>query len=109
MKSLIGKEKLHLSLQISDGSIFSFYSLFLISFSSLRMRDDSCSGVGVLKESERPPSAPEGGVGSLCLKRSIHVFHAVFHAVSVGKETENSQDLCPINVFYLPRLIKPLK
>lgn len=70
MKSLIGKEKLHLSLQISDGSIFSFYSLFLISFSSLRMRDDSCSGVGVLKESERPPSAPEGGVGSLCLKRS---------------------------------------
>lgn len=45
------------------------HSLFLMSFSSLRMREDSCSGVGALKR-EAPPSAPEGGVGSLCLKSS---------------------------------------
>lgn len=50
--------------------VFIFYSLFLISFSSLRMRDDSCSGVGVLKDRQEPPSAPEGGVGSRCLKSS---------------------------------------
>lgn len=36
----------------------------------MRMREDSCSGVGALKDREGPPSAPEGGVGSLCLKRS---------------------------------------
>lgn len=46
------------------------YSLFLISFSSLRMRDDSCSGVGALKDRQEPPSPPEGGVGSRCLKSS---------------------------------------
>lgn len=46
------------------------YSLFLMSFSSLRMREDSCSGVGALKEREGPPSLPEGGVGNLCLKSS---------------------------------------
>lgn len=46
------------------------YSLFLISFSSLRMREDSCSGVGALKDRPEPPSPPEGGVGSRCLKSS---------------------------------------
>lgn len=48
----------------------SVHSLFLMSFSSLRMREDSCSGVGALKEREGPPSPPEGGVGSRCLKSS---------------------------------------
>lgn len=48
----------------------SAHSLFLMSFSSFRMRDDSCSGVGVLKDREGPPSAPDGGVGNLCLKSS---------------------------------------
>lgn len=47
----------------------SVHSLFLMSFSSLRMREDSCSGVGALNDREGP-SPPEGGVGSLCLKRS---------------------------------------
>lgn len=42
----------------------------LMSFSSLRMREDSCSGVGALKDREGPPSLPEGGVGNLCLKSS---------------------------------------
>lgn len=46
------------------------YSLFLISFSSLRMRDDSCSGVGASRDSELEPSGPEGGVGSLWRKSS---------------------------------------
>lgn len=46
------------------------YSLFLISFSSLRMRDDSCSGVGASRDSELEPSGPAGGVGSLWRKRS---------------------------------------
>lgn len=52
-------------------SSLSIHSLFLISFSSLRMREDSCSGVGALKEREGVPSLPEGGVGNLCLKSSI--------------------------------------
>lgn len=46
------------------------YSLFLISFSSLRMRDDSCSGVGARRDRELEPSGPEGGAGSLWRKRS---------------------------------------
>lgn len=47
----------------------SFHNLFLMSFSSLRMREDSCSGVGALNR-EGPLSAPDGGVGSLCLNSS---------------------------------------
>lgn len=46
------------------------YSLFLISFSSLRMREDSCSGVGARRDRELEPSGPEGGAGSLWRKSS---------------------------------------
>lgn len=46
------------------------YSLFLISFSSFRMRDDSCSGVGAIRDSVLELSVPEGGAGSLCRKSS---------------------------------------
>lgn len=46
------------------------YSRFLISFSSLRMREDSCSGVGARRDRELEPSGPEGGVGSRWRKSS---------------------------------------
>lgn len=46
------------------------YSLFLMSFSSLRMREDSCSGVGASRDSELEASGPAGGVGSRWRKSS---------------------------------------
>lgn len=46
------------------------YSLFFISFSSLRMREDSCSGVGASRDRELGASGPAGGVGSLWRKSS---------------------------------------
>lgn len=57
-------------LRVASGVPVGSYSLFLISFSSLRMRDDSCSGVGVIRDSELEPSGPEGGLGSLWRRSS---------------------------------------
>lgn len=61
--------------RVDDGKSphWGHWILFLMSFSSLRMREDSCSGVGALKD-KVGPSGPEGGVGNLCLKSSSILF-----------------------------------
>lgn len=66
------------------------HSLFLMSFSSFRMREDSCSGVGVLKDREGPLSAPEGGVGNLCLKRSNMLLCSLRFRPCTSTQCENN-------------------
>lgn len=53
-----------------EQQLSSAQSLFLMSFSSFRIREDSCSGVGALSESEPLFSTPEGGAGRRWRKSS---------------------------------------
>lgn len=66
------------------------HSLFLMSFSSLRMREDSCSGVGADREMEAAFSTPEGGAGSLWRNKSSMLLCSLRLRPCRGKTTRGT-------------------
>lgn len=57
-----------------------------MSFSSFRIREDSCSGVGALSEREPVLSAPEGGAGRRWRKRSSMLLCSLLFRPCESKE-----------------------
>lgn len=69
----ISRQSAHIFILMGIRLLLIYWILFLMSFSSLRIRDDSCSGVGALKDNDGPLSGPDGGLGNLCLNSSSMV------------------------------------